>query len=145
MTLFFVCSYFVIYLYKTCMTWEPLFICEYSSGLWPFATVGWPQQEHLANSDLQRFYPATVLETGYDILFFWVARMVMRPYSNGIMIVIHHDILWLDDFRHDIIDDDSTHTVANTITITYSYIQYRWWWDWSWRISHHSRPSTCMD
>ena len=45
-----------------------------SSGLWPFATVGWPQQDA---KDLQRFYPASVLETGYDILFFWVARMVM--------------------------------------------------------------------
>jgi valyl-tRNA synthetase len=49
----------------------------HSSGLWPFATVGWPQQEGLTDSDLQRFYPASVLETGYDILFFWVARMVM--------------------------------------------------------------------
>ena len=48
-----------------------------SSGLWPFATVGWPASEHDAKSDLSRFYPAAVLETGYDILFFWVARMVM--------------------------------------------------------------------
>lgn len=48
-----------------------------SSGLWPFATVGWPQQEEVVNSDYQKYYPATVLETGYDILFFWVARMVM--------------------------------------------------------------------
>jgi valyl-tRNA synthetase len=56
----------------------PLFLLR-SSGLWPFATVGWPQQEGRADtdSDLQRFYPASVLETGYDILFFWVARMVM--------------------------------------------------------------------
>lgn len=56
-----------------------MFLC-YSSGLWPFATVGWPQQEQepaFSNSDLSRFYPASVLETGYDILFFWVARMVM--------------------------------------------------------------------
>lgn len=43
----------------------------HSSGLWPFASVGWPQQ----TKDLERFYPATILETGYDILFFWVARM----------------------------------------------------------------------
>lgn len=47
-----------------------------SSGLWPFATVGWPHEKN-ANDDFQRFYPASVLETGYDILFFWVARMVM--------------------------------------------------------------------
>ncbi|KAH8047041.1 hypothetical protein JL721_12253 [Aureococcus anophagefferens] len=45
----------------------------FSSGLWPFATVGWPD----ATPDFSKFYPATCLETGYDILFFWVARMVM--------------------------------------------------------------------
>jgi hypothetical protein len=44
-----------------------------SSGLWPFSTLGWPSE---AASDYQRFYPTAVLETGYDILFFWVARMV---------------------------------------------------------------------
>ena len=45
----------------------------FSSGLWPFSTLGWPQQ----TADLQRFYPTTMMETGYDILFFWVARMIM--------------------------------------------------------------------
>lgn len=45
----------------------------FSSGLWPFATMGWPKD----TSDLERFFPGSVLETGYDILFFWVARMVM--------------------------------------------------------------------
>jgi valyl-tRNA synthetase len=50
----------------------------FSSGLWPFATVGWPQDEYGdETTDLARFYPGTCLETGYDILFFWVARMVM--------------------------------------------------------------------
>jgi len=53
----------------------------FSSGLWPFATVGWPQQENAGEqSDLARFYSQPTdacLETGYDILFFWVARMVM--------------------------------------------------------------------
>ena len=49
----------------------------FSSGLWPFATVGWPKNENDPNSDLARFYPGTCLETGYDILFFWVARMAM--------------------------------------------------------------------
>jgi valyl-tRNA synthetase len=49
----------------------------FSSGLWPFATVGWPQEIDNPDSDLSRFYPATCLETGYDIIFFWVARMVM--------------------------------------------------------------------
>lgn len=49
----------------------------FSSGLWPFATVGWPKNEHDPDSDFARFYPGTCLETGYDILFFWVARMAM--------------------------------------------------------------------
>merc|ERR1712176_1418 len=49
----------------------------FSSGLWPFATLGWPNQEGSKDCDLDRFYPGTCLETGYDILFFWVARMVM--------------------------------------------------------------------
>ncbi len=45
----------------------------FSSGLWPFSTLGWPD-----NTDsLKKFYPASDLETGYDILFFWVARMMM--------------------------------------------------------------------
>jgi valyl-tRNA synthetase len=45
----------------------------FSSGLWPFSTLGWPEQ----TADLARFYPTSVLVTGYDILFFWVARMMM--------------------------------------------------------------------
>ena len=49
----------------------------FSSGLWPFATLGWPNDEGVEGSDLARFYPSTCLETGYDILFFWVARMAM--------------------------------------------------------------------
>ncbi|XTZ18643.1 valine--tRNA ligase [Micromonospora echinospora] len=45
----------------------------FSSGLWPFSTLGWPEQ----TPDLAKFYPTSVLVTGYDILFFWVARMMM--------------------------------------------------------------------
>ncbi|PJF31492.1 MAG: valine--tRNA ligase [Candidatus Thermofonsia Clade 1 bacterium] len=45
----------------------------FSSGLWPFSTLGWPDN----TPDFQRFYPTDILETGYDILFFWVARMIM--------------------------------------------------------------------
>jgi valyl-tRNA synthetase len=45
----------------------------FSSGLWPFSTLGWPEK----TPALERFYPASDLETGYDILFFWVARMMM--------------------------------------------------------------------
>jgi len=45
----------------------------FSSALWPFSTLGWPNQ----TPDLARFYPNSDMETGYDILFFWVARMMM--------------------------------------------------------------------
>ncbi|MGW0037178.1 valine--tRNA ligase [Gordonia sp. NPDC003376] len=45
----------------------------FSSGLWPFSTLGWPDK----TDDLEKFYPTSVLVTGYDILFFWVARMMM--------------------------------------------------------------------
>lgn len=45
----------------------------FSSGLWPFSTLGWPEKTNL----LKTFYPNSVLVTGYDILFFWVARMIM--------------------------------------------------------------------
>jgi len=45
----------------------------FSSGLWPFSTLGWPDE----TPDLKYFYPTSYMETGYDILFFWVARMIM--------------------------------------------------------------------
>ncbi|WP_132993700.1 valine--tRNA ligase [Gordonia zhaorongruii] len=45
----------------------------FSSGLWPFSTMGWPDK----TAELDKFYPTSVLVTGYDILFFWVARMMM--------------------------------------------------------------------
>jgi len=45
----------------------------FSSGLWPFSTLGWPEK----TPDFNYFYPTTMMETGYDIIFFWVARMIM--------------------------------------------------------------------
>lgn len=45
----------------------------FSSGLFPFSVMGWPNE----TADLKAFYPTSLLETGHDILFFWVARMVM--------------------------------------------------------------------
>ena len=52
---------------------EDIFDTWFSSGLWPFSTLGWPDD----TPDLRRYYPTTVMETGYDIIFFWVARMMM--------------------------------------------------------------------
>jgi valyl-tRNA synthetase len=45
----------------------------FSSGLWPFSTLGWPKKTH----DMESLYPTSILETGWDILFFWIARMIM--------------------------------------------------------------------
>ena len=45
----------------------------FSSWLWPFATLGWPEE----TADLKRFYPNSLMVTGSDIIFFWVARMIM--------------------------------------------------------------------
>ena len=45
----------------------------FSSALWTFSTLGWPEK----NEDLAAFHPASVLVTGFDIIFFWVARMIM--------------------------------------------------------------------
>jgi valyl-tRNA synthetase len=50
-----------------------IFDTWFSAGLWPFSTLGWPDE----TPDLQRFYPTSVMETAYEILFFWVARMMM--------------------------------------------------------------------
>jgi valyl-tRNA synthetase len=50
-----------------------IFDTWFSAGLWPFSTLGWPDE----TPDMARFYPTSVMETGYDIIFFWVARMMM--------------------------------------------------------------------
>jgi valyl-tRNA synthetase len=56
------------------LTQDPdIFDTWFSSGLWPFSTLGWPAE----TADIARFYPGEVMETGYDIIFFWVARMMM--------------------------------------------------------------------
>ncbi|MEX1173273.1 MAG: valine--tRNA ligase, partial [Chloroflexota bacterium] len=52
---------------------QDIFDTWFSSGLWPFSTLGWPDD----TPDLRRYYPTSVMETGYDIIFFWVARMMM--------------------------------------------------------------------
>ena len=51
----------------------------FSSGLWTHSTLGWPGEQ---GEDLERYYPSSVMETGYDILFFWVARMIMLGCYN---------------------------------------------------------------
>ncbi len=94
----------------------------FSSGLWPFSTLGWPDK----TPDLERFYPTSVLLTGYDILFFWVVRMMMfglyamdgaRPFDHIVLTGILRDahgrkmtksngnvvdpLDWMDDYGTD--------------------------------------------
>ena len=57
----------------------------FSSALWPHSTLGWPDD----TEDLRYFYPTTVMETGYDIIFFWVARMIMMGLENTGEIPFH--------------------------------------------------------
>ncbi len=59
--------------YETIRQDEDTLDTWFSSALWPFSTLGWPDQ----TADLKYFYPTAVMETGYDIIFLWVARMIM--------------------------------------------------------------------
>jgi valyl-tRNA synthetase len=68
----------------------------FSSGLWPFSTLGWPDQ----TDTLKRFYPTDVLITGFDILFFWVARMMML----GLKFM--NDVPFRDVYLHALVRDE---------------------------------------
>ena len=68
----------------------------FSSGLWPFSTLGWPEQ----SEDLKSFYPTSALVTGFDILFFWVARMIMM----GLKFM--EDVPFRDVYIHALVRDE---------------------------------------
>ncbi|BBZ13163.1 valine--tRNA ligase [Mycobacterium branderi] len=80
----------------------------FSSALWPFSTMGWPER----TPELEKFYPTSVLVTGYDILFFWVARMMMFGTFVGDDDVITLDgrrgpqVPFTDVFLHGLIRDE---------------------------------------
>ncbi|BBZ22496.1 valine--tRNA ligase [Mycolicibacter hiberniae] len=75
----------------------------FSSALWPFSTLGWPD----ATPELKKFYPTSVLVTGYDILFFWVARMMMfGTFVGGDAALPDADVPFRDVFLHGLIRDE---------------------------------------
>jgi len=81
----------------------------FSSGLWPFSTLGWPQE----SPDLKYFYPTSVLETGYDILFFWVARMIMSGLEYTGQVPFH--TVYLHGIIRDEIGRKMSKTTGNVI------------------------------
>jgi valyl-tRNA synthetase len=76
----------------------------FSSALWPFSTLGWPEQ----TEDLLRFYPTDVMETGYDILFFWVARMAMTA------LLFTNDIPFHTVYLHGLVRDEQGRKMSKT-------------------------------
>ena len=73
----------------------------FSSGLWPFSTLGWPDETDEISRDLARYYPGSVLVTGFDIIFFWVARMMMMS-----MYAMDGEVPFRDVYIHALVRDE---------------------------------------
>jgi len=77
----------------------------FSSGLWPFATMGWPKD----TAELKQWYPTSVLVTGYDIIFFWVARMIFMALE------FEHEIPFKHVFIHGLVRDSQGRKMSKSL------------------------------
>ena len=77
----------------------------FSSGLWPFETMGWPEE----TAELKQFYPTSTLVTGYDIIFFWVARMVIMGLEFG------KDIPFKTVYIHGLVRDEQGRKMSKSL------------------------------
>ncbi|KAL5612357.1 hypothetical protein BROUX41_000111 [Berkeleyomyces rouxiae] len=83
----------------------------FSSGLWPFSTMGWPDNKSL---DMERFFPTSVLETGWDIIFFWIARMIMMG------IKLTGKVPFKEVFCHSLVRDNEGRKMSKSLGNTIS-------------------------
>ena len=80
----------------------------FSSALWPFSTLGWPEE----STDLQKYYPTSLLVTGFDIIFFWVARMIMMGLN------FNDDVPFKDILIHGLVRDSKGRKMSKSLKNT---------------------------